>query len=85
MGYDGEKGGIPRVVRDAIQYLRDRGEVHYSICGSIELIFLQVFTKMASSGVPRYLPFFVLLKKPMTGEMLSLWKHFLIHTWRLYC
>ncbi|KIM45092.1 hypothetical protein M413DRAFT_329932 [Hebeloma cylindrosporum] len=25
MGYDGEKGGIPRVVRDAIQYLRDRG------------------------------------------------------------
>jgi Rho GTPase-activating protein 1 len=31
MGYDGEKGGIPRVVRDAIQYLRDRGEAHYSI------------------------------------------------------
>lgn len=26
MGYDGEKGGIPRVVRDAIQFLRDTGE-----------------------------------------------------------
>ncbi|CAA7264927.1 unnamed protein product [Cyclocybe aegerita] len=25
MGYDGEKGGIPRVVRDAIQFLRDSG------------------------------------------------------------
>ncbi|KDR83028.1 hypothetical protein GALMADRAFT_238784 [Galerina marginata CBS 339.88] len=25
MGYDGEKGGIPRVVRDAIQFLRDTG------------------------------------------------------------
>ncbi|KDQ62796.1 hypothetical protein JAAARDRAFT_171394 [Jaapia argillacea MUCL 33604] len=25
MGYDGEKGGIPRVVRDCIQFLRDRG------------------------------------------------------------
>jgi len=30
MGYEGEKGGVPRVVRDAIQYLRDRGEVRYS-------------------------------------------------------
>ncbi|KAI0033134.1 hypothetical protein K488DRAFT_78077 [Vararia minispora EC-137] len=25
MGYDGEKGGIPRVVKDAIQYLRETG------------------------------------------------------------
>jgi Rho GTPase-activating protein 1 len=25
MGYDGEKGGIPRVVKDAIQYLRGTG------------------------------------------------------------
>lgn len=25
MGYDGEKGGVPRVVKDAIQYLRDTG------------------------------------------------------------
>ncbi|KAF9026899.1 hypothetical protein BDP27DRAFT_1337162 [Rhodocollybia butyracea] len=25
MGYDGEKGGIPRIVKDAIQYLRDTG------------------------------------------------------------
>jgi hypothetical protein len=25
MGYNGEKGGIPRVVRDAIQFLRDTG------------------------------------------------------------
>ena len=26
MGYDGEKGGIPRVVRDSIQFLRETGE-----------------------------------------------------------
>lgn len=25
MGYNGEKGGIPRVVKDAVQYLRDTG------------------------------------------------------------
>lgn len=25
MGYNGEKGGIPRVVKDAIQYLRETG------------------------------------------------------------
>jgi len=34
MGYDGEKGGIPKVVRDAIQYLRDRGEAHYPLLPS---------------------------------------------------
>ena len=25
MGYDGEKGGVPRVAKDCIQYLRDTG------------------------------------------------------------
>ena len=25
MGYNGEKGGIPRVVKDTIQFLRDSG------------------------------------------------------------
>ena len=25
MGYHGEKGGIPRVVKDTIQFLRDSG------------------------------------------------------------
>lgn len=25
MGYDGEKGGIPRVIKDSIQYLRETG------------------------------------------------------------
>lgn len=25
MGFDGEKGGIPRVVRDAIQFIRESG------------------------------------------------------------
>ena len=25
MGYNGEKGGIPRVVKDCIQFLRERG------------------------------------------------------------
>lgn len=26
MGYDGEKGGVPRVVKDCIQFLRETGE-----------------------------------------------------------
>lgn len=26
MGWDGEKGGVPRVVKDCIQYLRDTGK-----------------------------------------------------------
>lgn len=26
MGFDGEKGGIPRVVKDCIQYIRESGE-----------------------------------------------------------
>ncbi|KAG6805071.1 hypothetical protein H0H93_005674, partial [Arthromyces matolae] len=25
MGYDGEKGGLPRVVKDSVQYLRENG------------------------------------------------------------
>ena len=25
MGYNGEKGGVPRVVKDTIQFLRDSG------------------------------------------------------------
>lgn len=28
MGYHGEKSGIPRVVRDSIQFLRDSGVPH---------------------------------------------------------
>jgi Rho GTPase-activating protein 1 len=28
MGYDGEKDGLPRVVRDCMQYLREAGEHH---------------------------------------------------------
>ena len=35
MGYDGEKGGIPRVVKDCIQYLRDTGDIFHDelLCG----------------------------------------------------
>ena len=32
MGYDGEKGGIPRVVKDCIQYLRDTGNAFTTNC-----------------------------------------------------
>lgn len=31
MGYNGEKGGIPRVVKDAIQFLRDTGAFFFII------------------------------------------------------
>jgi len=34
MGYEGEKGGIPRVVKDAIQFLRDTGEPYLSLIQS---------------------------------------------------
>lgn len=31
MGYDGEKGAVPRVVKDCVQYLRETGETGSSI------------------------------------------------------
>ena len=30
MGYNGEKGGIPRVVKDCIQYLRETGTILFT-------------------------------------------------------
>lgn len=29
MGFDGEKGGLPRVVKDCIQYLRSTGRTRH--------------------------------------------------------
>lgn len=33
MGFDGEKGGVPRVVKDCIQYLRETG-MHFVVYSS---------------------------------------------------
>lgn len=35
MGYDGEKGGVPRVVKDCIQYLRETGKNSLSDAATI--------------------------------------------------
>ena len=32
MGYDGEKDGLPRVVRDCVQYLREAGALYLKLC-----------------------------------------------------
>lgn len=60
MGVDGEKGGIPRVVRDCIQYLRETGSfislspIHQAskVWGNLSLhadVRIQVWKKKASS------------------------------------
>ena len=40
MGYNGEKGGVPRVVKDTIQFLRDSG-----------MFFLSLFLQMLELGL----------------------------------
>jgi hypothetical protein len=40
MGYDGEKGGIPRVVKDCIQYLRETGILVHE---DAQAIILRIF------------------------------------------
>lgn len=37
MGFDGEKGGLPRVVKDCIQYLRSTGETLGPRCDVVVL------------------------------------------------
>jgi Rho GTPase-activating protein 1 len=37
MGYSGEKGGIPRVVKDCIQYLRETGTFDSSHLGAFSV------------------------------------------------
>ena len=38
MGYNGEKGGVPRVVKDTIQFLRDSGMSSSSMRNRVETI-----------------------------------------------
>ena len=61
MGYDGEKGGIPRVVKDTIQFLRDSGmslpQYYFAKkrhnCGSIGLAEEGLFRRSPSSVMLR--------------------------------
>lgn len=62
MGYDGEKGGIPRVVKDSIQYLRDTG----SYCSSYLFVaysFMDTVTGLEEEGLFRRSPSTIMLKQ----------------------
>ena len=40
MGYDGEKDGLPRVVRDCVQYLREAGVLYLKLCFLVLAVWL---------------------------------------------
>lgn len=69
MGFDGEKDGLPRVVRDCIHYLRDAGTLleQRLITKEIpELLVVQVLKKKAYSGAHRVLSSFGKSRKRIT-------------------
>lgn len=49
MGFDGEKGGLPRVVKDAIQFLRQSGKYSALSC---ELVTHKVFRFGRRGDIP---------------------------------
>jgi Rho GTPase-activating protein 1 len=59
MGYNGEKGGIPRVVKDCIQFLRERGTF---LCSFPHIIFFKSFLGMMEEGLFRRSPQSVMLR-----------------------
>ena len=40
MGYGGEKDGLPRVVRDCVQYLREAGVLYLKLCFLVLAVWL---------------------------------------------
>lgn len=60
MGYEGEKGGVPRVVRDCIQFLRDTGLPVPSSSYEYHLIYRSL--GMEQEGLFRRSPASVLLR-----------------------
>ena len=75
MGYDGEKGSVPRVVKDAAQYLRQTGDaLHFSANQNLtytEQTRIQVCRTKVSLDVPQRLLCYVQLKKRSIVAMSS--------------
>lgn len=76
MGFDGEKGGLPRVVKDCIQYLRSTGPSGFSppvrlALPRSPLTSSKVCTMRASSADRRILSFSSRPRKRMTEVILS--------------
>ena len=59
MGFDGEKGGLPRVVKDCIQYLRSTGGLR--ICNNV--LVLMSSLGLQDEGLFRRSPNSVMLKQ----------------------
>ena len=62
MGYDGEKDGIPRVVKDSIQYLRETG-MSFPSFFSLDLVTLNAFVGLEEEGLFRRSPNLTLLNQ----------------------
>ena len=77
MGYSGEKGGIPRVVKDAAHYLRDTGN-HLPALMSENKNCLRFFNSKGwkmwvFSGVRLHQSCCVRLRRPTTGATSFRW------------
>ena len=53
MGYDGEKGGVPRVVKDCARYLRQTGTLLFIRGTSLSDHFCQALPARDYSDVPQ--------------------------------
>jgi hypothetical protein len=62
MGYDGEKDGIPRVIKDSIQYLRETGMCFPSFL-SLCLVILNALVGLEEEGLFRRSPNLTLLNQ----------------------
>ena len=62
MGYDGEKDGIPRVIKDSIQYLRETGMCSPSFL-SLDRVTFNPFVGLEEEGLFRRSPNLALLNQ----------------------
>ena len=62
MGYDGEKDGIPRVIKDSIQYLRETGTCLPSLF-SPGCVTFNAFVGLEEEGLFRRSPNLTLLNQ----------------------
>jgi len=62
MGYDGEKDGIPRVIKDSIQYLRETG-MRFPFFVSLDCVTLNELVGLEEEGLFRRSPNLTLLNQ----------------------
>lgn len=83
MGYDGEKDGIPRVIKDSIQYLRETG-THLQSFPSFVPVTLNEFIGLEEEGLFRRSPNLTLLNQVTDAYDRGMeWDHVVSHSLKL--